>query len=181
MKTTNFDWGDNLIDSKDIISRHEELQEEYDDLVNALNEAESELSDFLKEDGHDPDQEKDKEDIAAIELKLEELHEAIEDAQDALNDFNSSYDKDELDTLTEVISEGEDCTDWSYGETLIRESYFEDYIKDLVNDCYEMPKEFNEGKWPWNHASIDFEAAAEEAKSDYSEIEVGGLTYYIRS
>lgn len=181
MKTTNFNWGDSLLDSRDIISRHEELQEEYENLVGALDEAESELSAFLKEDGHDPDQEKDKEDIAAIERKLEELHCAIEDAQDALNDFNSSFDKDELDTLTEVVSQGEDSGDWSYGETLILDSYFSEYIEDLVNDCYDIPQELKEGKWPFNHMTMDWEACAEEAKNDFTEINAGGLTYYIRS
>jgi hypothetical protein len=29
MNTTNFDWGDDLIDSRDIISRHEELKQDY--------------------------------------------------------------------------------------------------------------------------------------------------------
>jgi hypothetical protein len=43
-----------------------------------------------------------------------------------------------------------------------------------------MPKEFNEGKWPWNHMSMDWEGAADEAKVDYLTIEADGHTYYIR-
>jgi len=36
------------------------------------------------------------------------------------------------------------------------------------------------GDWPWRHMSIDYEAAADEAKSDYTEINAGGETYWIR-
>jgi hypothetical protein len=167
MKVT-FEWGDKTIDSRDIIARHEELQDEYDSLVEALEESES---DFRFKSNSD-------------EFSLSEYEDsenAVEKAQEALDEFNKSFEKDELDTLTIVISQGEDSPDWSYGETLILDSYFTDYTTELINDCYEFPKEFSSGEWPWRHLSIDFEAAAEEAKSDYSEIEADGFLYYIRS
>lgn len=90
-------------------------------------------------------------------------------------------DHDELMALRELASDGEDSPDWTHGETLIRESYFTDYIRDLINECYEMPKEFGSGSWPYRHMTIDYEAAAEEAKVDYSEVDFDGVTYLIRS
>lgn len=69
--------------------------------------------------------------------------------------------------------------DW-YPVTLISEDYFTDYIKDIIDDCYEMPKEMNSGSWPYRHMTIDYEAAAEEAKQDYSEIDIGGTAYFYR-
>jgi hypothetical protein len=166
MKTT-FNWGDNTIDSRSIIERHEELQDEFNALVESFEEAKLEL-----------------ENIKGSESSLVEFQDAeneVGEAQEALDQFNQSFDKDELDTLTQVISEGEDSPDWNHGETLIHEIHFSDYIKDIIDDCYEMPKEFESGKWPWNHMEMDWDGAAEEAKSDYYTIEVDGHSYYIRS
>jgi hypothetical protein len=172
---TNFNWGDNTIDSRDIIAKHEELQDEFDSLVEDLNNAKEDFEDFLK-----LADEELKEDNEDFEYRCKSFRDAIEDAQESLDQFNQSFDKDELDTLTEIISQGEDSSDWSHGETLIKESYFTQYIEELVNDCYEMPSEFTDGKWPWTHMSMNWEEAADEAKADYNEICVDGETYLIR-
>lgn len=178
MKNNNkWSWGDDVISSTDIIARHEELFDEHYDLEEALKSAEKELSDFIAEKDRSDDLE---EDINIIEEKLQELHAAVEEAQEALDEFNQSFEKDELDTLTEVIAQGEDAPDWHHGESLIRESYFTQYTQDLIEDTCEVPAEFSSGKWPWTHMNLDYEAAAEELKSDYIEIDVGGNIYYIR-
>lgn len=171
---TNFNWGDDIINSRDIIARHEELQDERFSLVESLEEAKENFEDFLKVADEELKENDDFEDRCAS------FREAINDAQDALNEFDQSFDRDELDLLTEVISQGEDSPDWSYGEGLIKDSYFTDYITDLINDCYELPKGMTSGDWPWRHMSMDYEAAAEEAKGDYTEINAGGETYWIR-
>ena len=167
MKTT-FNWGDNTIDSRDIISRHEELQDEFDSLLEALREAQDNFETIDHSD-----------DNSLAEFQNSEN--SISEAQEELDQFNQSFDRDELDTLKQVIAEGEDSPDWSHGEILIHETYFSDYIKDIINDCYEMPKEFESGSWPWNHITLDYEGAAEEAKSDYYTIEVDGHSYYLRA
>lgn len=69
--------------------------------------------------------------------------------------------------------------DW-YPVTLIRESHFDDYIEELIHDCYEMPKEMHSGSWPYRHMKIDYEAAADEAKVDYSEVRIDGVNYLYR-
>jgi len=171
---TNFNWGDDIIDSRDIIAKHEELQDEFDTLVEALEEAQQELEKVKRDN-----EELDANDQCST--SLDEWEDDLDEAQEALDQFNQSFDKDELDTLTEIISQGEDSSDWSHGETLIKESYFTQYIEELVNDCYEMPSEFTDGKWPWNHMSMNWEEAADEAKADYNEICVDGETYLIRA
>jgi hypothetical protein len=90
-------------------------------------------------------------------------------------------DAEELLNLITVQEQCEDVADWEHGEALIRESYFTDYIEELINDCYDMPKEINSGDWPWRHMKIDYEAAAQEAKADYEEIDFDGTTYLIRA
>jgi hypothetical protein len=108
-----------------------------------------------------------------------DIIERLEDLRD--QDEWTIEEKEELRILEIVAADGEDSPDWQYGETLIRESYFTDYIEELINDCYEMPKELNSGEWPWRHMAIDYEAAAAEAKVDYMEIDFDGVTYLIRA
>ncbi len=91
-----------------------------------------------------------------------------------------SEEAQELAILLKVQEQAEDCADYQYGEVLIRESYFTDYIKELIDDCYELPKEFNSGAWPWRHMTLDYESAADEAKDDYTHIDFDGVTYLIR-
>jgi hypothetical protein len=43
-----------------------------------------------------------------------------------------------------------------------------------------MPKELNSGNWPYRHITVDYEAAAEEAKGDYTKVDFAGQTYLIR-
>lgn len=176
MKTSDFNWGDNIIDSRDIIARYEELNDEYESLVSSVEEEEEKLASFLKDYGL-PD-----EVIYSMESRreLDDLEEALDEAEGNLNEFKSSFEMDELETLKEVISQGESSPDWNHGEQLIHEDYFTQYTEELVDDCYELPKEFKEGKWPWCHINMDWEAAAEELKADYFDITVDGQTYYIR-
>lgn len=74
-----------------------------------------------------------------------------------------------------------ESSDWKHGETLIRRSYFVDYISDLIHDCYEMPKEMHSGAWPYRHMTIDYQEAAKEAEQDYASVDFDGVEYLIRS
>ena len=86
-------------------------------------------------------------------------------------------EKAELAIWREVAEEGENsASDWSYGATLILDSYFEDYARELAEDIGAVPKDLS---WPACH--IDWEAAADALKMDYTEIEIDGLTYWARS
>jgi hypothetical protein len=102
---------------------------------------------------------------------------------DALQNLENvdEADKEELAALLKLQ---EDCTeysnDWEHGESLIRNDYFTDYMTSLINECYELPKELTSGEWPYRHVSIDYQAAADEARYDYAEVEFMGETYLIR-
>ena len=88
----------------------------------------------------------------------------------------------EWKALTALAKQAEpESRDWLHGETLIRRSYFVDYITDLIHDCYEMPKEMHSGAWPYRHMSIDYEEAAKEAEQDYASVDFDGVEYLIRS
>jgi hypothetical protein len=115
--------------------------------------------------------------------RIEELENLIEN--EGCEDTCTEY-REELTLLSSLMEEmkgngGDEQWrgDW-YPITLIRETYFTDYIQELIHDCYEMPKEMHSGSWPYRHMSIDYEAAADEAKGDYCELEIDGVTYFYR-
>ena len=70
-------------------------------------------------------------------------------------------------------------SDADEGETIIAESYFVGYIKYMIDDCYDLPAELTSGEWPYRHITINYEAAAEEARADYAELTFRGRNFYI--
>lgn len=157
---SKFKIGDDVIDSRDIIERIEELNDELADAITAKrNEPEEDPDDATADE--------------VDQLSADTLREVLgEDYED---------DICELSSLREIRGECDTVPDWEYGETLINADYFAAYIEELINDCYEMPAEMKSGNWPWRHVTIDYEAAAEEALVDYHTFSVGPHTYHIRS
>jgi hypothetical protein len=84
--------------------------------------------------------------------------------------------EDVLDNLRGAGGDHQWEGDW-YPQTLIARSAFVDYIKELIHDCYEV-KESSD--WPYRHMAMDYEAAADEAETDYSEVTVNGSDYLYR-
>jgi len=82
---------------------------------------------------------------------------------------------DELEKLQELEKDARAMSDWQYGATLVRDSYFLDYAQETAehNMADEGPP-----AWPNNH--IDWEAASEELKMHYSEVSFSGVTYWAR-
>ena len=118
-----------------------------------------------------------------IRDRIEELLERKEpdttSSDEDLRPDENALDDDEqaeLGLLLDLAREGEDnCEDWPYGETLIRADYFTEYAQDLADDIGAIGDNLD---WPLRH--IDWEAAAEELKIDYSELDFGNATYYAR-
>lgn len=137
---------DDVIDSRDVIERIEELESEIQDACDAYNEKHN------------------------TELDTE----AFLDCEDA--DEPDQDDIDEYRALKKLEEEASSSPDWPYGETLIRESYFQDYAEELAEDCGMVPKNLG---WPCDF--IDWAAAADALKQDYYEVDFAGETYYIRA
>lgn len=106
--------------------------------------------------------------------RIEELEGA--DHEDFGDAGLNADEVEELTILRELAKECEDCPDWPHGETLIRDSYFEQYAQELAEDCCEMP---NSDQWP--QRCIDWEQAARELQVDYTSIEFDGVDYWIRA
>lgn len=115
--------------------------------------------------------------MAFIEEKNGEL-EGVELNDDHIymlngEDMNAEYE--ELEKLLAFAEEWKPCSgDYQYGSTAIRDSYFEDYAR-------ELHEEINGSKtdmWPYN--CIDWERAANMLQMDYTSIEFDGVTYWVR-
>lgn len=74
-----------------------------------------------------------------------------------------------------LCDEGENYSeDWSFGATVIAESYFTEYAEDLCKDIGDVPDDIP------GYLAIDWEKTAENLKVDYTEIEYDGDTYLVR-
>jgi hypothetical protein len=148
-----------IIDSRDVIERIEELESERQDLLDAIEAAE-EARDEAEEG------------TATLICATSEAEEAA--AQ--LIDWDTGPEAEELAALKSLASEGADyAADWEHGETLIRDSYFKDYAMELADDIGAVD---HSAAWPMT--CIDWDQAARELKMDYSSIEFSGVTYWIR-
>lgn len=105
--------------------------------------------------------------------RIEELHGELDDQPEDARDEDAAEELAELDALAE---EAEGCADWKYGETLIHDSYFEQYAEQLAEDIGAINRD---AEWPLNH--IDWEAAAKALQQDYTSVSFGDETYWIRS
>jgi hypothetical protein len=99
---------DDLIDSRSVIDRIEELRSAWADSTE-----------------NDPDD---------YDLSEDDWRAGL-DAEDAA----------ELVALLALQSEGEGYSDWQHGATLIRDSYFEDYARELAEDIGAIPED---ASWP---------------------------------
>ena len=85
-------------------------------------------------------------------------------------------DHDEYRALKELAEEAEGyAPDWTFGEALIRDSYFEDYARELAEDIGAI-----KGDESWPLSFIDWERAADALKQDYTSVTFDGVDYWIR-
>ena len=118
-------------------------------------------------------------DVRDIIARVEELREAIEAYAEKMDDWQENTDNaEELATLESLLSElcgngGDEQWegDW-YPITLIRDSYFEDYTDEMLEDCDYLPKDLPS----YLTITVDYRAL----QMDYSSVEIDGTTYLYR-
>ena len=110
-----------------------------------------------------------------------------DDVVEAIEEFESAQAGDDPDeevalpySAQEYLALKKFADDAGSFDEAILEGAFEKYIRDLIDECYEMPKEMQSGQWPYRHITIDYAAAAEEARQDYYEVDFDGVTYLCR-
>lgn len=129
---------DDVIDSREVIERIEELQDERENL------------EFMDDE----------------EKTLEERQ----------AEWDESEEGEELKHLKALQDELEDyCPDWRFGVTLIRESYFTEYCKDLVKEIDALPS-----LPQYIESNINWDGVAEYLQADYTSGEFDDVTYWAR-
>ncbi|WP_439132419.1 hypothetical protein [Polaribacter sp.] len=109
--------------------------------------------------------------------QYEEITESYEDIKQDKEEITSFIDlwNTEIEEIEEINEIENDCSEFYYGETLINENYFEEYVKDLLTDCGYISKDFPH----W--VEIDWNSTAENVQQDYSQCDYQGETFYFRS
>ena len=108
--------------------------------------------------------------------RLQELGEAF----DAWREEHPTQSPDEweeigeMNVLATLAKQGECAADWHHGETLIRDDYFTEYVRELLEDCGELPRDLP------HYIAIDWDKTARNVRVDYFPIDFDGVTYWIR-
>ncbi len=161
---------DDIIDSRDVIARIEELEAERDALIEAAQEAESEAAELEAEAAQGEEVPLSLADRAADARIAANL------AADVCDQWDNSSEGADLAALKALAAEAEGyASDWHHGEVLIRNSYFKDYAMQLAEDIGALNAEAS-----WPNTCIDWDQAARELQMDYSAVEFYGVTYWIR-
>ena len=107
-------------------------------------------------------------DVRDIIERFEELEQLTEGQEEEFGALMSL-----LDNLENNGGDEQWRGDW-YPITLIRESHFTEYTREMLEDCGTIPRDLP----AWVH--IDWEATAREVKMDYSYVSIGDLDYLYR-
>ena len=111
--------------------------------------------------------------------QYEEMTESFEDIcfeEEEIESWKSDFEN-ELKQIEEIDTIENECSEFSYGETLIDEDDFEEYWQEFIEDCGYISKDM-----PMIISNnIDWTGIADDMKQDYSEIEYQGNTYLYRS
>lgn len=118
-------------------------------------------------------------DIRDIIARVEEL----EQEREGLDIANPEQDADLAaehcqlaNILAELVGYGGDEQwrgDW-YPVTLVCDSYFTTYARDLLEECGTIPRDLP--SW----VEIDWEATARNVRIDYTPVDINGRTYWYR-
>ena len=105
-----------------------------------------------------------------------DIIERIEELENLIADESTNADFlewcQEYDTLTTLTEECEGyAPDWNYGTTLIHRDYFEQYMDEMIQDCYTIPE---------LPSFISLEIDYDALEQDYTSVDFDGQEYLIR-
>lgn len=165
MKTRQISNNDDVIDSRDVIARIEELESE---LVNVIVHTTCRHCGCDIEGSAADDEWRDRgNNRTCPDDDHEQQHEPVEGTEHGQLPEDEA---DELQALQALAWEADDHTpDWEHGATLIRESHFADYCQQNLEDDNCFPP----------FLVIDWAATADNLGADYAEVDFDGVTYFI--
>jgi len=179
------DNSEDIIDSRDVIARIDELEadiesweEDLGDHRIEIEDKESEIEE-LEDKSQELDDEKDAGEIAEIENAVDSLRSEIQELEDNIRVIENDIEEanEELKPIKSLADDAESyAPDWSYGAALIHDSYFEEYAKELVQDIGDLPQDIPS----YIENNIDWEGVASDIQIDYASVDFDGVEYWIR-
>lgn len=112
---------------------------------------------------------------------IERISELEADAVDLDGELyiRDADEREEYAILKKFAEEAENsAADWPYGETFIRDSYFTQFAIEYAADVSSEVDAVKSDSWPFCH--IDWDAAADSLRQDYTSYELDGVTYWAR-
>jgi predicted RNA-binding Zn-ribbon protein involved in translation (DUF1610 family) len=168
---TDVDNTQDVLDSRDIIARIEELESQLGDAVvrTACKHCGQDI------EGRDDDW-RDRGNNSTCPNEAGDAGQEHEPTEGTSAPSLPDDEAEELAALKALQDEAEGyCSDWQHGATLIRDSYFEEYAEQFADDIGAIDRN---ASWPICH--IDWKAAAESLQMDYTSVDFDGVTYWVR-
>jgi len=111
-------------------------------------------------------------------LDSRDLEKELEELQEREDDKNNPLDEYEKESLKELEELKEECENygWEYGIIFIADWNFEEYCRELADDCYIFG-DMNTNPLI-NH--IDWKSWADAVEIDYSNVEFRGTNWLYR-
>lgn len=119
-------------------------------------------------------------DVRDVIARYEHLESIRDNEGGTFNEWMTYEQKSELIVLRDLLAslEGNGGDEqWRgrwYPVTLVREDYFTEYSRELVEECGYISKDF-----PW-WIVVDWDATAKNVRMDYTSVEFKGQTYWTR-
>ena len=157
------------ISMSDVHKRIDELESELECLTDAVTEAEE----AYKEAQEARVGYTDADDLAELQSAVDEAKEALEEAKKDLIAWEGDEDTERCDEAIELEQLKELADECDSDATLIRETAFEDYARQLAEDLGFIA---NDQTWP--ATCTDWDEATNVLKQDYTCVEFGDITYY---
>jgi hypothetical protein len=120
---------------------------------------------------------------STVESELDALRDELTEARADGDDGTVSVLNQEVEALSGILDQlriinddGTTFPDWDTGTTLIPDTDFENYARDLAESIYgDEVRDYN---WPFS--CIDWSQAAYDLKLDYSQIYIDNQLYWVR-
>jgi len=151
-----------IISEGDSVLEAEAVKAAAAEIINDIDELDAERIDLETERDHDldPDDEDYQDDYDKLETKIDDFSQQAEELREENQD---------------LLEFAECLENWSITGGLISDDHFEEYAQDNAGNIYGV--DLNE--WPFSH--INWEAAADSLRADYSVVTFGDTTYLYRS
>lgn len=155
------DNSDDVINTRDIEKKIDDLMEEIDDLQKEIDEIKEKIE--FNEDCPEDEKYSDKD--------IDDFNSEIKSKMEIQDDL-----RNELEPLNDFKSELEGYCDWYGGDTLVRDSYIDKFIRQEIE---ETNSNLFDSIPSW--LEIDWESTIDNLKGDFTCGDWDGITYWVRS